>query len=159
MHNPVPAPPAHTPNPPPPAPAPAPRHPPPPPPPLPAFDSMAAYRLALAQPSTCRGARSRSTHALHFQRPASVLRYVNVIDPAAPIFDMTFFHEKVAPTLRGAYLGEPACLPATCVARIKSWGVGWSQGRQTALAKLEGRAPRPATARPPLARLVHRPGA
>ncbi|KAL6776590.1 hypothetical protein ACKKBG_A21765 [Auxenochlorella protothecoides x Auxenochlorella symbiontica] len=75
-----------------------------------AFAAVTAFRLLLAQPSVCRAHWSFTPYETLRQRDESILRYTNLVEIMAPIFDMDFFDELVRLTLYNAHYG---------------WGLDW----------------------------------
>ncbi|RMZ54552.1 hypothetical protein APUTEX25_002127 [Auxenochlorella protothecoides] len=75
-----------------------------------AFAAVTAFQLLLAQPSVCRAHWSFTPYETLRQRDESILRYTNLVEIMAPIFDMDFFDELVRLTLYNAHYG---------------WGLDW----------------------------------
>ncbi|KAL6776593.1 hypothetical protein ACKKBG_A21770 [Auxenochlorella protothecoides x Auxenochlorella symbiontica] len=69
-----------------------------------------AFDLLIAQPSVCNEPGSWTPYRALFTVRSMVLRYVNMVEIMAPIFEMEMFDRMVRPTLFDAYFG---------------WGLDW----------------------------------
>ncbi|KAL6777508.1 hypothetical protein ACKKBF_B21770 [Auxenochlorella protothecoides x Auxenochlorella symbiontica] len=69
-----------------------------------------AFDLLIAQPSVCNEPGSWTPYRALFTVRSMVLRYVNMVEIMAPIFEMELFDRMVRPTLFDAYFG---------------WGLDW----------------------------------